>query len=63
MSKKKLLTQVRDVIRLKHYTIRTEETYIHWIRRFVLFHHKRHPIEMGEPEVSRFREDFPSPCS
>jgi hypothetical protein len=48
MSKDKFLTQVRNVIRLKHYSIRTEQTYIQWIRRFILFHHKRHPSEMGE---------------
>ena len=45
----KLLDQVRDVIRRKHYSIRTEQTYVEWIRRFILFHKKRHPAEMGEP--------------
>ena len=40
---KKLLDQVRDVIRLKHYSIRTEQSYVDWIRRFILFYHKRHP--------------------
>ena len=54
MGKKKLLDQVRDVIRLKHYSIRTEETYVNWIRRFILFHNKRHPSEMGEQEISEF---------
>lgn len=39
----KLLDQVRDKIRLKHYSIRTEQAYVDWIKRFVLFHHKRHP--------------------
>ena len=39
---KKLLDQVRDVIRLKHYSIRTEEAYVNWIRRYILFHNKRH---------------------
>jgi len=53
-SKRKLLDQVRDVIRLKHYSIRTEETYVMWIRRFILFHNKRHPSEMGEQEISEF---------
>lgn len=52
--KRKLLDQVRDVIRLKHYSIRTEETYVTWIRRFILFHKKRHPSEMGEQEISEF---------
>jgi integron integrase len=50
----KLLDQVRDVIRRRHYSIRTERTYIDWIRRFILFHGKRHPNEMAEPEVAAF---------
>ena len=52
--KPKLLDQVRDVIRRKHFSIRTEQAYIDWIRRFILFHHKRHPREMAEPEVTEF---------
>ncbi len=51
---KKLLDQVSDTIRLKHYSIRTEEAYVGWIRRFILFHHKRHPKEMGGAEVETF---------
>jgi site-specific recombinase XerD len=51
---KKLLDQVRDAIRLKHYSIRTEETYVDWIRRFILFHGKRHPRQMGTPEIEAF---------
>ena len=43
----KLLEQVRDKIRLKHYSLRTEQAYTDWIKRFVLFHHKRYPAEMG----------------
>ena len=50
----KLLDQVRDVIRLRHFSIRTEQTYTDWIRRFILFHGKRHPREMGEAEVTSF---------
>ena len=50
----KLLDQVRDVLRLKHYSIRTENAYVDWIRRFILFHHRRHPSEMGAPEVQAF---------
>ncbi len=50
----KLLDQVRDKIRLKHYSIRTEQAYVDWIKRFVLFHHKRHPAEMGAAEVEAF---------
>jgi integrase-like protein len=49
-----LLDQVRNVIRRLHYTIRTEQTYVDWIRRFILFHRKRHPAEMGVPEVEAF---------
>jgi site-specific recombinase XerD len=51
---KKLLDQVRDAIRLKHYSHRTEETYVQWIRRYILFHKKRHPAEMGVPEIEAF---------
>lgn len=51
---KKLLEQVRDVIRLKHYSYRTEQTYVQWIRRYILFHNKRHPSEMGVPEIETF---------
>ena len=51
---KKLLDQVRDAIRRKHYSIRTEEAYIRWIKRFILFHNKRHPQEMGIPEIGAF---------
>jgi integron integrase len=51
---RKLLDQVRDVIRLKHYSYRTEETYVQWIRRYILFHNKRHPKDMGVPEIEAF---------
>ncbi len=50
----KLLDQVRSAIRIKHYSYRTEKTYLHWIRRFILFHNKRHPNEMGEEEITQF---------
>ena len=53
-NKPKLLDQVRNAIRVKHYSIRTEQAYIDWIKRFILFHGKRHPAEMGEEEVARF---------
>src|SRR5713101_5688123 len=53
-SQPKLLDQVRAAIRVKHYSIRTEETYVHWIRRFILFHGKRHPAKMGEAEIGQF---------
>lgn len=54
MPKPRLLDQVRDAIRVKHYSMRTEEAYTHWIKRFILFHEKRHPLYMGENEVSKF---------
>jgi site-specific recombinase XerD len=50
----KLLEQVRDLVRTRHYSYRTEEAYLNWIRRYILFHSKRHPAEMGAPEVSEF---------
>lgn len=49
-----LLDQVRDQIRTLHYSIRTEEAYINWVRQFILFHKKRHPSQMGAGEISRF---------
>ena len=51
---RKLLDQVRDCLRLKQYAHRTEETYILWIRQYILFHNKRHPVEMGRIEVEAF---------
>jgi integrase len=50
----KLLDQVRDRIRVKHYSIRTETQYVQWIKRFILFHGKRHPQEMRVAEVEAF---------
>ena len=52
--KPRLLDQVRERCRVKHYSIRTEKTYADWIRRFILFHGKRHPRDMGAPEVEGF---------
>jgi integron integrase len=52
--KTKLLDQVRHAIRARHYSIRTEEAYVNWIKRFVLFHNKRHPQEMGVEEINQF---------
>lgn len=54
----RLLDQVREKIRLKHYSIRTEQAYIDWIRRYILFHGKRHPIDMGAQEVEVFLTDL-----
>lgn len=53
-AKPKLLDQVRHRCRLRHLALSTEHSYVGWIRRFILFHHKRHPLEMGAKEVSRF---------
>ncbi len=50
----KLLDQVRVAMRTAHYSLRTEEAYVGWIRRFILFHQKRHPLEMAEIEVGAF---------
>ena len=52
--KPRLLDAVREAIRLRHYSRRTEKAYVGWIRRYILFHEKRHPGEMGAREVSRF---------
>ena len=50
----KLLDQVADVIRKKHYSIRTEQSYIDWIKRFIFFHGKRHPKEMRSVRIVLF---------
>ena len=52
--KVRLLDQVRETIRRKHYSLRTEATYIDWIKRYIFFHQKRHPAEMGAPEMEQF---------
>ncbi len=56
--KPKLLDQVRAVARMRHLSIRTEQAYIQWIRRYILFHGKRHPQEMGEAEIRGFISDL-----
>ena len=53
-SQPKLLEQVRDAIRARHYSLRTEEAYVRWVKRFILFHDKRHPRDMGLQEVQQF---------
>ena len=45
---------MREAIRVRHYSLRTEEAYLQWVRRFILFNGKRHPENMGEPEVAAF---------
>lgn len=52
--KQKLLARAREIIRLKHYSICTERAYLNWMRRYILFHHKRHPQEMGPAEIEAF---------
>ena len=54
IEKPRLLDRLRDRIRLKHYSIRTEKAYLDWNRRFILFHNKRHPRTMGAQEVEQF---------
>jgi len=54
MTAVRLLDQVRERIRYKHYSLRTEQQYVYWVRAFVRFHGLRHPREMGAPEVERF---------
>ena len=53
-TKPKLLDQMRHVLRLKHMSLRTEETYLSWAKRFILFHGKRHPQDMGASEIRAF---------
>ena len=51
---KKLLDQVREALRTKHYAYRTEQTYIDWIKRYIIFHKKRHPKDMDSDEIREF---------
>lgn len=54
MQQPRLLDRVRDAIRLRHYSLRTEQSYIGWIKRYIYFHDKKHPDSMGEPEITSF---------
>jgi len=56
----RLLTLVHEAIRRKYYSRRTEQAYVHWIKRFIYFHGKRHPRDMGEAEVTAFLNDLAS---
>ena len=58
--KPKLLDQVRQAIRTRHYSYRTEKAYVHWIKRFIFFHNKRHPADMAEAEIGRFLSSLAS---
>jgi integron integrase len=49
-----LLDQLREALRLRHCSPRTEEAYVHWVKRFIFFHGKRHPATMGGPEITAF---------
>ncbi len=53
-AKKKLLDIVREKIRVKHYSMSTEKTYIYWIKYYIFYHNKKHPIEMAKPEIEAF---------
>lgn len=54
MAEKNLLDRARDLVRVKHYSIRTEETDLHWMKEFILYHNKRHPAEIGNREVEAY---------
>jgi len=56
----RLLDQVRQAIRTRHYSPKTEDAYVGWVKRFIFFHNKRHPAEMGEPEIARFLSSLAS---
>ena len=58
MPSPRLLDQVRDRIRVKHYSLRTQDAYLYCIRRFILFHAKKHPRNMGGPQVEAFLSDL-----
>jgi hypothetical protein len=53
-AKPKLLDQLREALRSRHYSHRTEQTYCSWVKRFIYFHNVRHPREMAEPEINDF---------
>ena len=51
---RKLLDQMRDILQTQHYSSRTENAYVFWAKRFISFHHKRHPKDMGAPEIEAY---------
>lgn len=59
----RLLDQVGDSIARKHYSRRTEQAYVHWITRFIVFSHKRHPRDMAAPEVTAFLSHLVRDCN
>jgi len=54
MPKTRLLDSVRNATRVRQYSLSTEKVYVAWVRRFILFHNKRHPAEMEKPEIEAF---------
>ncbi len=54
MAEPRLMDKVRDAMRVKHYSIRTEQSYLQWIKRYIFFHNKKHPADMGEAEITAF---------
>ena len=58
--KPRLLDQVRQAIRTRHYSVKTEAAYVGWIKRFIFFHNKRHPAEMSEAEIAAFLSSLAS---
>ena len=60
IQKPKLLDQVRQAIRTRHYSPKTEDSYVHWIKRFIFFHNKRHPAEMNEKQIAQFLSSLAS---
>ena len=61
--KSQLLEEMRQNLRRRHYSIRTEDAYLQWIRRFILFYDKRHPREMGQTEVTAFLNHLAIKCN
>ena len=57
-AKPKLMDQLKEALRARHYSRRTEKTYCSWVRRFIFFHNVRHPAEMAEPEINAFLTDL-----
>ena len=57
-SEAEIARSVRQAIRARHYSPKTEESYVYWIKRFIFFHCKKHPAEMGETEIGRFLSSF-----
>lgn len=54
LNQPKLIPRLREALRVRHYSFKTEKAYVHWIKRFIYFHEKRHPQDMGAPEVTAF---------